>query len=113
MTTPKVTPKGTNPSKTEPKPSTDRAPSFEPKIKNEPKPGIEPRESKSRSTASNNRRAEPKKSEPKKELGQEKPEENDLAQEVVEALVERGKRAGVLSYEELMEFCDRNHLTED
>ena len=41
-----------------------------------------------------------------------KPEEQEIAHELLEAFVERGKRTGVLSYEELMEFCDRNHLSE-
>jgi RNA polymerase primary sigma factor len=36
----------------------------------------------------------------------------DLNQELIEALVEKGRRAGMLSYEELMEFCDQNHLGE-
>ncbi len=56
-----------------------------------------------------------KKVEPKtknKEAQAKKPEENELALEVIESLVERGKRAGALSYEEIMEFCDRNHLSE-
>ncbi len=47
-----------------------------------------------------------------KEAQAKKPEENELALEVIESLVERGKRAGALSYEEIMEFCDRNHLSE-
>ena len=47
-----------------------------------------------------------------KEAHVKKPEETEHALEVIEALVERGKRAGALSYEELMEFCDRNHFTE-
>ncbi len=47
-----------------------------------------------------------------KETQVKKPEENELALEVIESLVERGKRAGALSYEEIMEFCDRNHLSE-
>ena len=47
-----------------------------------------------------------------KEVQVRKPEDNEHALEVIDALVERGKRAGALSYEEVMEFCDRNHLTE-
>lgn len=41
-----------------------------------------------------------------------KTDELHHTQELVEAFVEKGKRAGALSYEELMEFCDHNHLTE-
>ena len=41
-----------------------------------------------------------------------KPEGVDLTQELIEGLIERGRRTGALSYEELMEFSDRNHLTE-
>lgn len=37
----------------------------------------------------------------------------DLAQELIEAMVERAKRTGMLSYEEVMDFCDRNHLAEN
>ena len=36
----------------------------------------------------------------------------DLTQELIDALVDRARRSGMLSYEELMEFCDRNHLSE-
>src|SRR5581483_11490628 len=36
----------------------------------------------------------------------------DLTQELVEGLVERGRRSGMLSYEEVMDFCDRNHVGE-
>lgn len=36
----------------------------------------------------------------------------DLKSEVVEALVETGKRRGVLSYEELMDFGEKNHLND-
>ena len=36
----------------------------------------------------------------------------DIAQELIDALVDKGRRAGILSYEELMDFCDKNHLTE-
>lgn len=43
---------------------------------------------------------------------QKSPEENELALELIDSLIERGKRAGALSYEEIMEFCDRNHLSE-
>ncbi len=46
-----------------------------------------------------------------KETAQRKPEEGD-AVEIIDALIERGKRAGTLSVEELVEFCDRNHLTD-
>lgn len=41
-----------------------------------------------------------------------KTDELHHTQELVEAFVEKGKRAGALSYEELMAFCDHNHLTE-
>jgi len=36
----------------------------------------------------------------------------DLKQELIEALLEKGRRNNVLTYEEVMEFNDRNHLTE-
>lgn len=36
----------------------------------------------------------------------------DLKQEIIEGLLERGRKSGVFSYEELMDFTDRNHLTE-
>jgi RNA polymerase primary sigma factor len=36
----------------------------------------------------------------------------DLTQELVESLVERGRKSGMLSYEEVMDFCDRNHVPE-
>ncbi|MBA3954671.1 RNA polymerase sigma factor RpoD [Candidatus Dependentiae bacterium] len=36
----------------------------------------------------------------------------DLTQELIESLLEKGRRAGTMSYEELMEFCERNHLGE-
>lgn len=39
-------------------------------------------------------------------------EGNDLSQELIDVLVERGRRSGMLSYEEFMEFCDKNHLSE-
>jgi RNA polymerase primary sigma factor len=47
-----------------------------------------------------------------KEALLKKPEETESSQELLETLIERGKRAGALSYEEVMEFCDRNHLSE-
>ncbi len=37
----------------------------------------------------------------------------DLTQELIEGLVEKGRRSGsMLSYEEVMEFSDRNHLSD-
>lgn len=36
----------------------------------------------------------------------------DLKQELIEGLVDKGRRNGVLTYEEVMEFSDRNNLTE-
>ncbi|MBA3751337.1 RNA polymerase sigma factor RpoD [Candidatus Dependentiae bacterium] len=39
-------------------------------------------------------------------------EEHDLTQELLEALIEKGKRTGALSYEELMDFCERNAFNE-
>src|SRR5262245_23995440 len=48
----------------------------------------------------------------KNESVAKKTDEAHHTQELVEVLIEKGKRAGVLSYEELMEFCDHNHLTE-
>ncbi len=41
-----------------------------------------------------------------------KQEDTKPTPELIEALIERGKRAGALSYEELMEFSERNRLTE-
>ena len=48
---------------------------------------------------------------PEKPKGR-KAEGLDLTQELIDALVDRGRKSGMLSYEELMEFCDRNHLSE-
>lgn len=36
----------------------------------------------------------------------------DLKEELIEGLLDRGRRSGVLSYEEVMDFSDRNHLSE-
>ncbi len=36
----------------------------------------------------------------------------DLQQELIDAILERGKKNGVMSYEEVIEFADRNHLSE-
>lgn len=36
----------------------------------------------------------------------------DLTVELVDSLVERGRKSGMLSYEEVMDFCDRNHVPE-
>jgi RNA polymerase primary sigma factor len=36
----------------------------------------------------------------------------DLKQELIEGLVDKGRRNGVLTYEEVMEFSDRNNLSE-
>lgn len=36
----------------------------------------------------------------------------DLKEELIEALLEKGRGSGVLTYEEVMEFGDRNHLSE-
>ncbi len=47
-----------------------------------------------------------------KEAVLKKADEHEVS-ELAEAFIERGKRAGALSYEELMEFCDRNHLSEN
>lgn len=44
--------------------------------------------------------------------GKTKKEGIDLQQELIESMLERGKKAGVMSYEEVMEFADRNHLSE-
>jgi RNA polymerase primary sigma factor len=51
-----------------------------------------------------------KPNEPKSKI--KKVEGVDLTQEVIEGLLEKARRTGVISYEEFMEFCDRNHLTE-
>ncbi|MBA2306553.1 RNA polymerase sigma factor RpoD [Candidatus Dependentiae bacterium] len=39
-------------------------------------------------------------------------EEQEIALELVDTLIEKGKRTGAISYEELMDFCDRNGLPE-
>ncbi len=36
----------------------------------------------------------------------------DLKEELIEGILDKGRRAGVLTYEEVMDFSDRNHLTE-
>lgn len=36
----------------------------------------------------------------------------DTTQELIDNLVEKSRRAGVLSYEELLEFCEINHVSE-
>jgi len=36
----------------------------------------------------------------------------DLKEELIEGLLDKGRRAGVVSYEEVMDFSDRNHLAE-
>ena len=41
-----------------------------------------------------------------------KAESIDLTHELIESFLEKGRRAGIMSYEELMEFCERNHLGE-
>ena len=41
-----------------------------------------------------------------------KPSITDLKKELIEELIEKGKRANFLTYEEVMEFGDKNHLTE-
>lgn len=48
----------------------------------------------------------------KSKTGAKKGDGIDLTQELVEALIDKGRRAGMLGYEELMEFCDRNHLSD-
>jgi RNA polymerase primary sigma factor len=57
-----------------------------------------------------------KKSAEKKEVAQEKevikPNISDLKKELIEELVEKGKRANFLTYEEVIEFGDKNHLSE-
>jgi len=51
-----------------------------------------------------------------KETAQEKavikPNISDLKKELIEELVEKGKRANFLTYEEVIEFGDKNHLSE-
>ena len=41
-----------------------------------------------------------------------KPNSTDLKKELIEELVEKGKRANFLTYEEILEFGDKNHLVE-
>lgn len=36
----------------------------------------------------------------------------DLHQELIEELIDKGKKSNFLTYEEVMDFCDRNHLSE-
>lgn len=38
--------------------------------------------------------------------------ELDLKKEIVDEFVEKGKTGGVLTYEEVVEFCEKNHLNE-
>ena len=47
-----------------------------------------------------------------KESASKVAEEQDFPQELVDSLIEKGKRTGALSYEELMEFCERNSIGE-
>ena len=46
------------------------------------------------------------------ETSAKKGDDNQHAQDLIDTFIERGKRAGVLSYEDLMEFCETHHLTE-
>ena len=39
-----------------------------------------------------------------------KPHIADLKKELIEELIEKGKRANFLTYEEVIEFGDKNHL---
>lgn len=41
-----------------------------------------------------------------------KPSITDLKKELIEELIEKGKRANFLTYEEIIEFGDKNHLSE-
>lgn len=41
-----------------------------------------------------------------------KPDITDLKKELIEELIEKGKRANFLTYEEIIEFGDKNHLAE-
>ena len=41
-----------------------------------------------------------------------KPNSTDLKKELIEELIEKGKRANFLTYEEIIEFGDKNHLVE-
>jgi RNA polymerase primary sigma factor len=60
-----------------------------------------------------NKKIKPLDQKPKtKAIGSKRSDGIDLTQELIDALVERGRRSGMLSYEELMEFCDRNHMSE-
>ncbi len=57
----------------------------------------------------------PKKTSPStvtKEKATKPKSEIDLKEEMLEVLLEKGKKQGALSYEEVMEFADKNHLTE-
>ncbi len=47
-----------------------------------------------------------------KEAAPRAAEEQEFPQELVDSLIEKGKRTGAVSYEELMEFCERNALSE-
>ena len=59
-------------------------------------------------------KAEPKAKSSKKEAVAPKTTTNitDLKKELIEELVEKGKRANFLTYEEIIEFGDKNHLLE-
>ena len=54
----------------------------------------------------------PKKSPPASEKSKEDEKSLDLKQEIIDELVERGKKNNFLTYEEIIEFSDKNHLTE-
>jgi len=41
-----------------------------------------------------------------------KPSELDHKKELIEEFIEKGKRNSILTYEEIIEFCDKNHLVE-
>jgi RNA polymerase primary sigma factor len=56
--------------------------------------------------------AKSKKSASKKETAGVRPQSADLKKELTEELVEKGRKAGHLTYEEVIEFSDRNHLSE-
>jgi len=49
---------------------------------------------------------------PDKKNGVKKPVENHDTQELIEELIERGKKSTALSYEEFLEFTENNHLSE-
>jgi RNA polymerase primary sigma factor len=71
-------------------------------------------ESKSKATPKKSLKVEPKAKTSKKEAIAPKTTASitDLKKELIDELIEKGKRANFLTYEEIIEFGDKNHLLE-